>query len=323
MSGSRDLPSRGANRHDSAKKSDTISNMVSATIVGAQFGAAKAFGDSSRSLLSALDDSLRADGASTGQKHRNSMASVRSSGSFRDSFGSRSSSVLSECYAAEGPIHQSPASLESMSPTSKRGSPQGPIPVFRSRPSPLDQRHADAAGRRAEKECDTSPKHSPSRWDDDGAYDSGDDDAPSQPSKPFSGEGDDMPSDTSSLADLAYCTGIKWFVRNNKLVVGSFSGWSVADKMGVKHGDILQGVDGVNVLHLHVDEDGGHPAMDLLLGPYGSQCKLSLMRVDTAQVQALMKRAQEGKSSFSTEKLELRQLVVSVPRLIRKERPSE
>lgn len=110
-----------------------------------------------------------------------------------------------------------------------------------------------------------------------------------------------------------FCLGIRWFIRNNKLVVGSFSGWSVADKMGVKHGDILRAVDGVEVLNMVADIDGNHPAKPLLRGVYGSKCALHLMRVDVSQVRDMLKRpgAQAGK-----EKLILNDIHVQIPRLI-------
>ena len=110
----------------------------------------------------------------------------------------------------------------------------------------------------------------------------------------------------------SFCLGIRWFIRNNKLVVGSFSGWSVADKMGVKHGDILRAVDGVDVLAMAADSNGNHPAMDLLKGKYGTQCALHLMRVDVSQVKDMMNRpAATGK-----DKLVLNDVHTVVPRLI-------
>ena len=110
-----------------------------------------------------------------------------------------------------------------------------------------------------------------------------------------------------------FCLGIRWFIRNNKLVVGSFSGWSVADKMGIKHGDILRAVDGVEVLNMVADADGNHPARELLKGVYGSKCKLHVMRVDAGQVKEMMNRpgAAAGK-----EKLILHDVHVEIPRLI-------
>ena len=110
-----------------------------------------------------------------------------------------------------------------------------------------------------------------------------------------------------------FCLGIRWFIRNNKLVVGSFSGWSVADKMGVKHGDILRAVDGVDVLNMVADEHGNHPAKEMLKGNYGSKCALSLMRVDLSQVKEMMGR--QG-AAAGKEKLVLHDVQVVVPRLI-------
>ena len=82
--------------------------------------------------------------------------------------------------------------------------------------------------------------------------------------------------------------------------MGSFSGWSVADKMGVKHGDILRAVDGVDVLAMAADSNGNHPAMDLLKGKYGTKCALHLMRVDVSQVKDMMNRpAATGNRSHS------------------------
>jgi len=109
-----------------------------------------------------------------------------------------------------------------------------------------------------------------------------------------------------------FCLGIRWFIRNNKLVVGSFSGWSVADKMGIKHGDILRAVDGVDVLHMVADVNGDHPAKELLKGVYGSKCKLHVMRVDSGQVQDMMKRP----GSAAGQKLILHDVHVEIPRLI-------
>jgi hypothetical protein len=125
-----------------------------------------------------------------------------------------------------------------------------------------------------------------------------------------SGGGEEVPG----AADRKdFCLGIRWFIRNNKLVVGSFSGWSVADKMGVKHGDILRAVDGVEVLNMVADKDGDHPAKNLLRGIYGSKCALHLMRVDVSQVKDMLNRpgAQAGK-----EKLILHDVHVDIPRLI-------
>ena len=115
-----------------------------------------------------------------------------------------------------------------------------------------------------------------------------------------------------------FCLGIRWFMRNNKLVVGSFSGWSVADKMGVKHGDILRGVDGVEVLHMTADAHGNHPARQLLKGRYGSKCALHLMRVDAGQVKSMLNRPGGGPSQAPAqgEKLMLHDVHVEIPRLI-------
>jgi len=111
-----------------------------------------------------------------------------------------------------------------------------------------------------------------------------------------------------------FCLGIRWFMRNNKLVVGSFSGWSVADKMGVKHGDILRAVDGVEVLNMAADSEGNHPARELLKGGYGSKCVLHLMRVDAGQVRSMLNRP--GSAQGLGEKLTLHDVHVEVPRLI-------
>ena len=121
------------------------------------------------------------------------------------------------------------------------------------------------------------------------------------------------PDDPAGAARKDFCLGIRWFIRNNKLVVGSFSGWSVADKMGVKHGDILRAVDGVEVLNMTADADGNHPAKRLLSGVYGSKCFLHLMRVDVGQVKDMMNRPG---SSAGKEKLILHDVHVEIPRLI-------
>jgi len=114
-----------------------------------------------------------------------------------------------------------------------------------------------------------------------------------------------------------FCMGVKWLIRNNKLVVGSFSGWSVADKMGVKHGDILRSVDGVDVLAMAVGEDGKHPAMKLLSGDYGTMCKLRVMRVDQDQVKSMMAGAKGGTAGGTgAAKLKLVEVSANVPRLI-------
>ena len=109
-----------------------------------------------------------------------------------------------------------------------------------------------------------------------------------------------------------FCLGIRWFIRNNKLVVGSFSSWCVADKMGIKHGDILRAVDGVDVLNMVADVNCDHPAKELLKGVYGSKCKLHVMRVDAGQVQDMMKRP----GSAAGQKLILHDVHVEIPRLI-------
>jgi len=124
--------------------------------------------------------------------------------------------------------------------------------------------------------------------------------------------GGDEPSSAAAQPG-EFCLGIRWFIRNNKLVVGSFSGWSVADKMGVKHGDILRAVDGAEVLNLVADEDGNHPAKQMLKGVYGSKCTLHLMRVDVGQVRDMMRRPG---SAAGKEKLVLHDIHVHIPRLI-------
>jgi len=120
--------------------------------------------------------------------------------------------------------------------------------------------------------------------------------------------------------DPQFCLGIKWFIRHNKLVVGSFSSWSVADKLGVKHGDILRAVDGHDILRLTPPERGKrHPAEEMLNGAYGTMCELKLMRVDAGQVQQMMDRAKDGVPvgrTASAERLVLAEVAVSVPRLI-------
>ena len=121
----------------------------------------------------------------------------------------------------------------------------------------------------------------------------------------------------AQIEDPRFCIGIKWFIRQNKLVVGSFSSWSVADKLGVKHGDILRAVDGQDVLGLSQARGGRHPAEELLNGDYGTMCELKLMRVDAGQVKQMMDRAKEGVPlGGSAERLVLAEVIVSVPRLI-------
>ncbi|KAJ1470236.1 hypothetical protein T484DRAFT_1980491, partial [Baffinella frigidus] len=115
-----------------------------------------------------------------------------------------------------------------------------------------------------------------------------------------------------------FCMGVKWLIRNNKLVVGSFSAWSVADKLGVKHGDILRSVDGADVLAMVSAPDGTHPAMRLLSGDYGSLCNLRFMRVDQEQVKAMMVKSAAGGAAGAgaAAPLKLMDVAVGVPRLI-------
>jgi len=120
-----------------------------------------------------------------------------------------------------------------------------------------------------------------------------------------------------------FCMGVKWLIRNNKLVVGSFSAWSVADKMGVKHGDILRSVDGADVLAMTVGPDGKHAAMRLLSGDYGTLANLRFMRVDQEQVKAMIELSASGGASpgaaggdVSPPPLKLIDVFVGIPRLI-------
>jgi hypothetical protein len=113
-----------------------------------------------------------------------------------------------------------------------------------------------------------------------------------------------------------FCLGIRWFIRNNKLVVGSFSRYSVADKFGMKHGDILRAVDGVEVLNMVADSNGDHPAKKLLSGVYGSKCKLHVMRVDQTQVKDMLNRDRPGAAALERQQIKLHDIHLEIPRLI-------
>eukprot|EP00961_Rhodomonas_salina_P280771 3792766-Rhodomonas_salina.2 len=270
--------------------------------------------------------------------------SWRSSGSFSSTVSSRSSGNLSECFAHEGPIQQSAASLESPSRARQtrdvelsngEGICRNVLLLDAAQHTPQScQKDRDSQTPRSQVESDTP------RSQADTASQADTDPGPVRrftvfegttcnaeivfaPSQPLSSPADDPEPEPSKPAS-DFCTGIKWFVRNNKLVVAGFSKWSLADKIGVKHGDILRSVDGVDVLSLtrdededDEDEDGQHPAMGMLDGPYASTCELTMMRVDPDQVKKMMERAQNGQPSFSKEKLMLQNVTFSVPRLIR------
>mmetsp|Transcript_8337 Transcript_8337/g.19406 ORF Transcript_8337/g.19406 Transcript_8337/m.19406 type:complete len:287 (-) Transcript_8337:75-935(-) len=76
--------------------------------------------------------------------------------------------------------------------------------------------------------------------------------------------------------------GIRWIVRNNKLLVAGFDEGCVAEAKGVLTGDILRAVGRTDVLHLKENADGTHPAEELLFGRRNSKCQLTLLRVSKA-----------------------------------------
>lgn len=77
----------------------------------------------------------------------------------------------------------------------------------------------------------------------------------------------------------SFDTGIFWKVKNNKYIACSFGPDSVAKRVGVRPGDILRSVDGVDILGFQMDDSGHHPADDLLLGKKESLCALKFLRV--------------------------------------------
>jgi len=97
-----------------------------------------------------------------------------------------------------------------------------------------------------------------------------------------------------------------WLTRNSKLIVAGFAPGSAARSAGVRSGDILKAVNGQDVLGLTVDKKTGkHEAGALMVGAYGSNCDLQLLRVPAAT-------GDEAPSAQS----KLQQVSCKVPRLL-------
>mmetsp|Transcript_13247 Transcript_13247/g.31094 ORF Transcript_13247/g.31094 Transcript_13247/m.31094 type:complete len:340 (+) Transcript_13247:201-1220(+) len=80
-----------------------------------------------------------------------------------------------------------------------------------------------------------------------------------------------------------FCLGIVWVLKAGRLLVAGFNPRSTAHTLGVRSGDILKSVDGIEVLNLSTDFEGRHEAGELMVGREDTQCKLTLLRLVTRE----------------------------------------
>mmetsp|Transcript_9873 Transcript_9873/g.19734 ORF Transcript_9873/g.19734 Transcript_9873/m.19734 type:complete len:342 (+) Transcript_9873:184-1209(+) len=94
-------------------------------------------------------------------------------------------------------------------------------------------------------------------------------------------EGDKVQTASNVLSEDDECfdVGIWWKIKNHKFIVLRFALDSEAPSLGVRPGDILRSVDGVDVLDCETDSEGNHTADGLLCGKRGSACRLTFLRV--------------------------------------------
>jgi len=100
----------------------------------------------------------------------------------------------------------------------------------------------------------------------------------SKRSPPFSAVGGHGRPASEEETDDTYDIGLRWLIRNHKMIVAGFDPGCLAKEKGVQKGDILRAIDGVDVLALKQREDGSHEAEALLLGELGTSCTMSLLR---------------------------------------------
>lgn len=123
---------------------------------------------------------------------------------------------------------------------------------------------------------------------------------------PLSSTSVDLPNTVDKEKDDEFGLGILWLTRNSKLIVAGFAPGSAARTAGVKSGDILKSVNGLDVLGMTVNKaTGKHEAGALMVGAFGSNCELELLRVP---------QAVDGQSPDT--QTTLQHVVAKVPRLL-------